>query len=66
MAIKLEFACDKAKQLYNRTPNRTLFRRKKLFTLKRNKSYLIKVSNVLGNRLLAIDKSRPNLAFQIN
>ena len=65
MAIKLEFASVEAKKLYIRTPNRFLFR-KRLFRLRRTGSYLIRVSDVLGKRLLAVDKSNTKFAFQIN
>lgn len=64
MAIKLEFASVEAKKLYNRTPKRLIRKGgKRLFAMRKGKSYLITLSDVLPKTLMA---NNGKYSFQIS
>lgn len=66
MSIKLEFASVEAKQLYIRTPKRLIRKGgKRLFTMRKGKSYLISLSGILPKTLMAKNTNGIGFSFQI-
>ena len=66
MSIKLEFASVEAKQLYIRTPKRLIRKGgKRLFAMRKGKSYLITLSAILPKTLMAKDTNGIGFSFQI-